>query len=328
MVFRVNLALPVPTLLLQARACENDSLRLMEMRLMHHCTAVTCGMATVIEDTGEWRIWSMDVPLIAFQGGPLNPLIDLLLATSASHLESLNPNDPSLRLASSYYLCSGLEKFNNMLLQANEENAPILFTSSVLVALSVLHSRQEQSFGAQFSVPSDWFRALQGVGSVVSITGAWIQNSKFQPLLLEKESSFPFGAIKTNFLFAELLSGLDHISMDPKETAAYELAVGHLGWSYGCYIAGEQKSAVRRKILSFPAIVPLIFIELLEAQDPRSLAITAYFFGLTAILEEVWWMRGVAKREILGIMTLVPEEWKWAMAWPLQQISSDFETHG
>ncbi|KAJ5685764.1 hypothetical protein N7536_008383 [Penicillium majusculum] len=306
---------------------ENDSSRLMEMRLMYHCTAVTCGMATIIEDTREWRIWSMDVPSLAFLGGPSNPLIDLLLATSASHLGSLNPDDPSLRLASSYYLCLGLEKFNNMLLQANEENSPILFISSVLVALSVLHSRQEQRFDAQFSVPTDWFRALQGVGSVASITRAWIQNSRFEPLLLEKKSSLPCGAIGTNFLFAELLSGLDNDSIDRKEIATYELAVGHLGWSYGCYIAGEQKSTVRRKIISFPAVVPARFIELLEARDPRSLAITAYFFGLTVILDEVWWMRGVAKREILGIMTLVPEEWKWAMAWPLLQIGSDFETH-
>ncbi|KAJ6102212.1 hypothetical protein N7486_004639 [Penicillium sp. IBT 16267x] len=281
-------------------------------------------MATVIESTKEWRIWSTEVPSLAFLGGPSNPLIDLLLSTSALHLESLNPNDPSLRLASSHYLCLGLVKFKNMLLQANEENSPMLFISSVLVALSVLHSRREKRFGTQFSVPTDWFRALQGVGSVASTTRAWIQNSRFEPLLLEKESSLPGGAKKRN-LFEDLLSGLYINSIDPTETAAYELAVGHLGWSYGCYIAGEQMSTVRRKILSFPAIVPAKFIELLEAQDPRSLTITAHFFGLTAILDEVWWMRGVAKREILGIMTLVPDEWKWAMAWPLLQISSDDE---
>jgi hypothetical protein len=66
----------------------------------------------------------------------------------------------------------------------------------------------------------------------------------------------------------------------------------------------------RRTNKSFPAIVPEIFVELLEAQDPRTLAITAYFLGLAAILEEVWCIRGVSLREILGIMTLVPKEWK------------------
>ncbi|KAJ5374334.1 hypothetical protein N7517_006340 [Penicillium concentricum] len=280
-------------------------------------------MANIIEDTKEWRIWSKDVPSLAFLGRPLNPVIDLLLATSALHLESLNPNDPSLKLASSYDLSSGLEKFKNMLSQANEENSPMLLTSSVLVALSVLHSRQEQSFGAHYSFPTDWFRAFQGVGSVAWITRAWIQNSRFEPLLLEKESPLPCG-VNTNF-FAELLSGLDINSIVPKETAAYELAVGHLGWSYGCHMAGEQMSIVRKKILSFPAIVPARYIELLEAEDPRALAITAYFFGLTAVLNEVWWIRGVARREILGIMALVPEEWKWAMTWQLLQISCDFE---
>lgn len=106
------------------------------------------------------------------------------------------------------------------------KNSPILFACIVLVALSVLYSRQEQRFSAQSSLPSDWLRASQGVGSVASITRVWIQHSRSESLLLGKEKSFPCRAMKPNFLFAELLSDLDLISIDLNEAAAYEPCSG------------------------------------------------------------------------------------------------------
>jgi len=82
----------------------------------------------------------------------------------------------------------------------------------------------------------------------------------------------------------------------------------------------EEIHSLRRKLLAFPSRVSPLFISLLETSDPRVLVITAHFFGLIPLVDEIWWLQGMAEREILGLLTIVPEDWIWAMEWPLKQV--------
>jgi hypothetical protein len=47
----------------------------------------------------------------------------------------------------------------------------------------------------------------------------------------------------------------------------------------------------------------------LEASNPRALIITAHFFGLFQILDEIWWLHGMAKREIVRLLTVIRDDW-------------------
>ncbi|KAH6675099.1 hypothetical protein B0J14DRAFT_479519, partial [Halenospora varia] len=103
--------------------------------------------------------------------------------------------------------------------------------------------------------------------------------------------------------------------------AAYESAFKYLHWVYILRQRGEEIYSLRRKLLAFPSRVSPLFISLLEMSDPRALVITAhFFFGLIPLVDEIWWLQGMAKREILGLLTVVPEDWMWAMEWPLKQV--------
>ena len=39
---------------------------------------------------------------------------------------------------------------------------------------------------------------------------------------------------------------------------------------------------------------------------------------MTKVVDDVWWLQGVAKREVLGIFSLLPQEWWGKMEWPAQ----------
>lgn len=100
----------------------------------------------------------------------------------------------------------------------------------------------------------------------------------------------------------------------------YVDAVRYLSWAHALHQAQEEKDIVRRHILAFPTAVPAQYISLLECHDPRALVITAHFFGLVTFVDEIWWLEGLANKEIMGILTLVPDNWLWAMQWPIEQI--------
>jgi hypothetical protein len=122
---------------------------------------------------------------MAFQSDEDNPLIFFLLSLSALHLQTLSPGDRVVGFASAYYFDLGLQKFNAMLSQLDEENSPFVFISSVLISIHVLLSRQHRGSQHLYSVPGSWFQTMQGIGKVASAVRPWIQKSKLEPLLLK-----------------------------------------------------------------------------------------------------------------------------------------------
>ncbi|KAH8664517.1 hypothetical protein BX600DRAFT_498292 [Xylariales sp. PMI_506] len=141
-----------------------------------------------------------------------------------------------------------------------------------------------------------------------------------RPILLRDESSWENWPIIWNGVFMGLLDGCKDENTDPQCMSININAIGYLDWAYTLCLAQEDKAAARRAVLRFPTLVPASYTSLPESQDPRALVITAHFFGLISMLDGVWWLEGVAEREILGILKLVPETWLWAMQWPLEQI--------
>jgi hypothetical protein len=77
---------------------------------------------------------------------------------------------------------------------------------------------------------------------------------------------------------------------------AYRHAVAVLNWAHKIPHKGAP--------LAFPATVSRRFVELLGERRPRALAILACFFALLRSLDGIWWLQGMARREVLGVAGL------------------------
>jgi hypothetical protein len=263
-------------------------------------------------------IWSTEIFQLAFQSGPLNPLLDILLGVSAQHLKLVKPDDIFLSSAASVYFDRGLQRCNEMLSHI-DKNSCLLFTSSILIALQSLLLRQELARREPYNVPISWFRALRGVNVIASAGRPWIVDSKLRALLLDAQPQAQMDHVEVDATFTELLVGVAGNS-EPDHVAVYESAVKYLHWIYVLGQGGEEIYSLRRKLLAFPSRVSSSFMSLLETSDPRALVITAHFFGLIQMVDDIWWLQGMAHREITGLLTIVPENWMWAMEWPVKQI--------
>jgi hypothetical protein len=254
---------------------------------------------------------------LAFQSRPLNPLLDILLGVSAHHLQLLDPTDISVASAASIYFDRGLRTCSAMLSQIDESSC-LLFASSILIALQSVLSRQELARGERYVVPMALFRALRGVSVIASVGRPYIMDSKFRALLLDAPQ-VPVDVVQHDATFTKLWGALAGIA-ELRSVAAYGSAVKYLHWIYVSSQTGEETHSLRKKLLAFPSRVSTLFLSLLETSDPIALVITAHFFGLIPLVDEVWWLQGMAKREILGLLTVVPEDWMWAMEWPVKQV--------
>ena len=281
---------------------------------MHHYTAST---SQTLSDMKEQKIaWQVNIPSIAYDA---QYLMDAILAVSALHLRSLNPEDQALVRASHGYMASALAQYSSLLREGglSEFNAEALFSTSALIAFQASASRGFDDQDQGYILPLAWFHSFQGVKAMVMASWKWLRNSeKIFPIIGGQPAlSLDFDPDRKAF-FSPLLDGMAvQLLNEPEQTRAeteqaYEHSVAFLNWAH-------QKPE-RARILGFAATVSRRFVELIGEQDPRALVIISCFFAMTKVVDDVWWLEGVAKREVMGIFSLLPQEWWGKMEWPLR----------
>lgn len=298
--------------------------RLMELRLLHHYTNITYKSLVLGDKTED--IWRDMVPNIAFSGNHF--LADGLLAVSALHLRLSAPDDRSLIRASHLYMASTLSQYGASLSKGiNESNAEALFLTAALIgfqsAASRIFTRDDsgdvRDRSDEYVLPLSWFHSFQGVKTIVASSWQYLRNSSMvlKMIMAQPMLKLDFRADQSTF-FGYLLDGLDQEleTMEPnldirrQTRQAYLHAVAVLNWT--------QKVPETGAPMIFLATVSRRYVELLQAHRPRALVILAAYFGLLRPLEShVWWLKGVTRREVMGITSLFnPSDDFW---WPRLQ---------
>lgn len=251
--------------------------------------------------------------------------MDAIFAVSALHLRTISPHDYSLVRASHSYMASCLSQYSSSLTAGVDAgNAEALFVTSALIAFQASASRcfQDERLDRadgddSYIVPLQWFHSFQGVKAVVMASWQWLRLSdKVRPIIAAQPAlSLDLNSDKPKFFsfllegLEEELEGMDEFSRTETKQA-YEHAIAYLSWSH--------PRPERRRILGFPATVSRRFVELIESREPRALVIISCFFAMTKSVDEVWWLRGVAKREVAGMLTILPPKIRPMMDWAVR----------
>lgn len=286
--------------------------RLLELKLMHHFTAVTA--LTLSDGDDQQNAWQVDIPAIAYEA---QYLMDAILAVSALHMRALNPNDAMVVRASHAYMASSIGQYSTLLNNGvSNLNAEALFSTAALIAFQASASRYFEDKDAPYSLPLAWFHAFQGVKTVVMASWQWLRHSaKIFPIISGQPALALDPDPQRRLFFSSLLNGLeDELELMPEmlrpaTKQAYEHAVSFLNWAH--------VKPVRARILGFAAAVSRRFVDLMCQHTPRALCIVACFFALTKKVSDIWWLQGLAEREVNGIFSLLPSEWWGRMEWPL-----------
>jgi len=297
----------------RTNAGSNAGARLLELKLMHHFTTMT---SQTLSDTPEQRsAWQMDIPSIAYD---TQYLMDAILAVSALHLRSVDPEDQTLVRASHGYMASALAQYSTLLKNGlSSVNAEALFSTSALIAFQASASRRfDEDKNAAYTLPLSWFHSFQGVKAIVIASWCWLRTSeKIYPIINGQPALALDPDPQRKLFFSPLLEGMEvqleslpeSLRLSTKQ--AYEHSVSFLNWSH--------MRPTRARILGFAAAVSRRFIDLVDQHDPRAMVIVSCFFALTKRVDDVWWLQGVAKREVNGIFSLLPSDWWDKMEWPL-----------
>lgn len=129
----------------------------------------------------------------------------------------------------------------------------------------------------------------------------------------------------------------------PQEAFTYRLALVELSTLYSVIASPSHSFSIteaHRRILNFPLRLPKNFLDALEKERPIAIALLARSLALMCVVggEDAWWIFGagvgedgqgvketVPAREVRGLASLVSEEWKWVMEWPLKVVNGEMK---
>ncbi|CAG8040331.1 unnamed protein product [Penicillium salamii] len=306
---------------------ELGSMRILEMRLVHQWVTETCNTMSSAKIPTMARMWGVSVPKMAFE---YEPLLHTLLALGAAHRSTLLPQEASaLRPVYHGYIDSAIQRHRPVTAQLDETTTDAVCFNTVLLSLYTLFLRSEPS-KLPYNPPVMWLTLAQGIRTVIKsvYTQLVANNSPLCPLLFaapdvwrsaDREERIYTGPMKPLQFLLHYRQEDD--AMDQATLEVYEEAVAYIERFYIAVQKGEEDYLLRRMFSGFPPVIPQAYIGYVAARRPRALVILAYAFALIHEHDDIWWLRGIPAREVEGINSLIPPDWKWLMIWPCHVIA-------
>jgi hypothetical protein len=278
------------------------------------------------------EVWLKAAPTLALD----HPfLMNAILSIAALHISKTKPSSVDMSRTHRLYLNAALCQHREAVQNLNASNAEAACVSAILISLPpiALLPDGELHGTLNYSPPVHIFHLLAGniplftsalpfippTSDILSIIDANPNLTEFQRQCEVESFSQPFAALSTWRAEKEYLN--------KDKQVAYEMVLRYIGCILFHIETGLHTIQLRQLWHAFPMFAPPVFVEGLRVRDPRALVILAYFFSLTTSMDNVWWLRGIAESEVLGIQSILPAEWQWAMEFALQRISVYRTTH-
>ena len=287
-----------------------------------------------------WQTWSRDVPPLAMEPGSENVLYSIY-ALAALHIADSCEQSRLYREAFHRYFSLALQAHNEAVSNLNASNVESVALTYMLISILTFYPRRQGqkapclpqrviiANGGGVTFRETWSRVRQ-----VPQSSAW-QIVRPSPQFLEALlGSIEKDPIDGRMIYpAEAIpEPLKHIldqklperedweteRWDETTVRAYGEALSYIGAIYRALQAQENQWMVCRRFMGFCPMLSSRFIELVRAHEPRALVVMAHYYALTKGMKNIWWIKDLAYREVMEILSMLPERWKSMIQWPLE----------
>jgi hypothetical protein len=300
---------------------ESKSRRLLELRLLENYISNSCPSFSSCHNPEAKHAWSVEVPHMAME---YDNLLYGIFAISALQLLRADPQNAELIAARQNYFGLSLREHRKAVAQLCSKSADSVCFASTLVLIDAFASIQDRVL-EPYTPPMAWINMARGAGSIFKASLDSIKHyetSKIMkvvnahPRLDDNDVLFAESNRKNllGLLTQDIASGQEIWDRETRE--AYEKTLSYIGGALG-FKNHEHQLANCRRMMAFANVVPEKFLTFVEERRPRSLAVLAHFFALSAGLDNLWWIRDTGRREIGAIQRFLPDEWQDLIRFPV-----------
>ncbi|SPO05640.1 uncharacterized protein DNG_08327 [Cephalotrichum gorgonifer] len=308
--------LPTPTLLTEPHFRPQD-MSLFDMKLMWWYS--TASYTTFYTDWGQSTrtraILREDIPQRAFET-PF--LMDIVLCMSACHMQSHTPQQISPTSVAAYR-ARAFASYR----RAIEERRPstyagMLAGSLLLIAIASQTFREAESAAGDLYI-IDWMMVWRGIGTVVGlISYADARDTGMLPLFLRPAVDVNAGADYIPQDLQAMVSSLAAAGDDDEDAPyveCYQMTLRYIGGLYRELHRGPGPILHLQTVTWF-TFLPSEFVAAVRLRRSRALVLLANYLPFIKLLEETWWLKGIADREIAGLLRHLGPDWDHVMGMP------------
>ncbi|KAH7010191.1 hypothetical protein EDB80DRAFT_839410 [Ilyonectria destructans] len=252
-------------------------------------------------------------------------VLDFVHCLSALHLARLQPHRRRCyHDLAGQYSSSGLKSLAGVLHRVDIDNCHAIFAAAVFVCFNALAQGPMPGEYLLFneSSPAIWFQLVKGVKSIIRKFGS----SHIFSGPLESLSTGECGVVAKGLLQLDWLVHFQELreAIASSDDLNKLLNLETLSSLWLCFEAtwdsasGAYRADTNAK-LAFIWVYHLNddFVLQLQEKKPFPLLIFAYFAVLMRTLGSVWFISGWPQHIIVGIRSLIREEYSYLMQWPL-----------
>jgi hypothetical protein len=282
---------------------------------------------------GDETVWQVDVPQIACQ----HPfLMRGILAVSALHM-SRTREDPGQKylLRAVYHQNLALPFYRHVIgdfeNQMTKKNChAVIGFASLITAFAIAdphplvldHSRDAS---LPTGVP-EWIQLLRGARQILAVKRDWMTGGPMAFQVRKIEGPIDLHCNPEDARLATLHVMIDTPGpshpLSEKEIEVHHQALMALRESFAMTLLPCQTLGVKLSMFSWVEEVPQQYLEYISELKPQALILLAHFcILLKSGAARYWYMEGAAERLVTAIDSVLYEDWKTWIAWPLQNIN-------
>lgn len=262
----------------------------------------------------------------------------LALSIASAHLSCLRP-DSNMCYKSSSYLrkAAGIHRKRVAQLDREMPKKPqdidalclMSYLLCIRTRMTLLDPQQPTDYEQHFSNILLWLSISQGHAALSAIAGGLSQETDYWRLVVKANQKGSSTIVdyqrhrRTNVgltYLTYLFEGADKETRGrPRDLDAYRVTLHLIDWAYHFFLAGGTEFEKFSIVIAMAFMIPPSFTTLLRQKQPRALAIFAHFLclQLDPVFGDTWWIASNAHIRVQALAALVPQEWNWAVEWPL-----------
>lgn len=297
-------------------------MRTLELRLFHRYTTVTNFLIPRCDRIELEDLFVKDVPQLCFGH---DAVLSCILGLAALDLLSTDPSNSTMKRVVQYYLAKTMNQHSQMVSNIDNNIAEPALLVSILLILQLRLRAVFINEGEPYKLPLEYFHMERGSATIFHMCLPFLQGSNLLTALCIEPAKFDGNAISEECLPSliwqdsqAILRGKDNEETSLVSKAICKGAVSYLHVLYISLLREEDSQWTRRRHAEMLANIPRGFVDLLERQDPQAMAILARLMALMKLCDGIRYYRGTAEYEVVGIASLMPPDWQWAMEWPFR----------
>lgn len=294
---------------------------------MHHFIVKTVDSLPTAIEPHIAKVWREHTPLSALEN---SALLDTICALSALHLKLTERSSDTVD-AHYEYLDSALRGHRQDIDNVNLSNVDAVWYTSSLLRFTHFAKLQERSI-QPYQLPEVWLSLMGMAGPTFASIWALVKSNpaaeKSTLMLLFRDSAIaqewrrlPDDLNSKPPIFSYLLDRVmprdEFEQWDSETRGLYVLALANLDRTRCAIDTKQPISIISMRHVAFLALLPTEFSQLILNKEPRALVVFAHYFALMVDHTDIWTIGATPQREIRGLASMIPEEWKPMMQWPL-----------